>query len=277
MSNFKKFTEFCAGIAAFTALMYVFRQFMAFDPEDVESKKEKLKLFFAPEMNKDYRSHVLLAVLFIAAILCALILKRLPYVSFVFSAMPLFFAVYLFNGNKIYERPMLYIVLAALQVVGNIYECMLLDRSDGKHRAFILANFATALAAGFCLLVKWRERALGLITPDKLHPFDKTISFYARDYDMSLFYIVAAMCAIAIIVSLILRGVYFVDLALSLVPLVYVLIKFTTEELGPHGDILATAVLVATVCRLALTVSGEPWVTKGTRGTRLLSFSRKRK
>ena len=44
MSNFRKFTEFCAGISVFAALMFVLRQYLEYNFKDVESTKEKLKI-----------------------------------------------------------------------------------------------------------------------------------------------------------------------------------------------------------------------------------------
>lgn len=258
MSNFKKFTEFCAGISAFTALMYIFRNFMSFSPEEVESTKEKIKLFFSSNATKDYLSLAFLAVLLILAITAALIFWRRPEIPFVFSCLSLFFSIYLFNADKLFERPMLYIVLSSVQVVGNLYEAITRDRQDGKKRSFWLANFSAALCLGFCLLIKWREKELARLTEAELFelkPFDSKLKFMAEDFDTSLFWVIAAIYAVLIAVSLILRGVHFIDFALSLVPLVYILYKQNIGLLGPHTEILATAAVVCCICRLALTVT----------------------
>ena len=46
MSNFKRFTDICAGFAAFTAAMFFFCAYMGYDFKEIESMKEKIKFFY---------------------------------------------------------------------------------------------------------------------------------------------------------------------------------------------------------------------------------------
>ena len=64
MSAFKKFTDFCGGLAAFAAIFYLFREFMPFKPkEEPESLLAKVKLFFSDEPQFEYRPYLMLIIL----------------------------------------------------------------------------------------------------------------------------------------------------------------------------------------------------------------------
>ena len=256
MSNFRKFAQFCAGIAAFSAIMYVFRQFRSYDPEDIESKKEKLKLFFSNEMSKDYRPLTLLAILFVLAILIEIILKRFPQICIFSSSIPLLFALSLYNGDRLFERPMLYVLLGGILVIGDIYDTVSACKADGKERMLVLSNVSALLVCAACLFIRWRAHECGLVPIEKLSFFDKQLYLFAMDHDASLFTIIAIMTAITIAVSLILRGVYFIDLAITLVPFFYIVYKLATNELGPHGDIVAAAMTVCLAARIVCCVMG---------------------
>ena len=53
MGYFKRFTDFCSGFSAFTAIMFLFRRYMTYKFEDdVLGIREKLKIFFAEDINE---------------------------------------------------------------------------------------------------------------------------------------------------------------------------------------------------------------------------------
>ena len=260
MSNFRKFTEFCAFLSAFTALMYVFREYMGYHFEDnVEGFKAKLKIFFAnTATQKDYTSYLFLAALIILAILVSLIFKRLPELSFFFSALPFFFTIYLYDADKLYEKPMIFICLSILQITGNLYDVLKLSRSGRRYSTVFTSFVASALPLLVSLTVIWRaELVLNRPLPEKLYNFDRLILVYSDTLDLKLFKIIAIMYGIILLLSIILRGVHFIDLALSIVPLCFVIYKQALDTLGPHHEIIMAAAILCTVTHLVLTIGGN--------------------
>ena len=50
MRYFKKFADFCSGLAAFSGAVFLLLQYLKFDPKDVEEELgllDKLKLYFS--------------------------------------------------------------------------------------------------------------------------------------------------------------------------------------------------------------------------------------
>jgi hypothetical protein len=237
--------------------MYVFRHYMGYNFDDVESTKEKLKIFFDRSSLRDYRGYVLLASLLILAITVSLVFKRLPEISFFFSALPLFYVIYLYDAGKLYERPMLFFCLSAIQISGNIFDSLRMSRYGRRYSPVFTSFFATALPLLCSVLTIWRKEAVNNIPEDKLYPFDLEIMLNTESIDVSLFKTVALMYAAILLISVILRGVHFVDFFLSLVPLAYVIYKQATEALGPHHEIIVTSALLCAVTHLCLTVGNK--------------------
>lgn len=259
MSNFRKFTEFCAGISIFAAIMYVLRQYLGYNFKDVESTKEKLKIFFDPSSSRDYRGYILLAALLLLAIAVSLVFKRAPELSFFFSALSLIYVMYLYDAGKLYERPMLFFCLSIVQVTGNLYDSLKLSEKGRKYSPVFTSFFASLLPLLCCVLTIWRKAEVKTIPLDELYPFDLEIVRNANDIDVTLFKNIAVMYGVILIVSLVLRGVHFIDLALSLVPLAFVIYKHATEALGPHHEIILVSAILCTVTHLCLTVGGHSY------------------
>ncbi len=257
MSNFRKFTEFCAGISVFAAIMFVLRQYLGYKFGEVESTKEKLKIFFDPSSSRDYRGYILLAALLILAITVSLVFKRIPELSFFFSALPFFCVIYLYDAGKLYERPMLFFCLSAIQISGNIFDSLRASVYGRKYSPVFTSLFATVLPMLCSALIIWRKEAISSLPTDKLYPFDIEILRKSESIDVSLFKTIAIMYAVILLISVILRGVHFIDLALSLVPLTFVIYKHVTEALGPHHEIILASAILCTVTHLCLTVGNK--------------------
>ena len=253
MSYFRIFTEFCAGISVFAALMFVLRQYLEYNFKDVESTKEKLKIFFDPSA-RDYRGYVLLAALLILAIIVSLIFKRAPEISFFFSALPLFCVIYLYDAGKLYERPMLFFCLSIVQIAGNLYDSLKLSSKGRKYSPIFTSFFASLIPLLCCILMIWRKAEVVAIPSEKLYPFDVEILRNIDSVDVTLFKNIAIMYGIILLISIILRGVHFIDLSLSLVPLVFVIYKQATESLGPHHEIILAAAILCTITHLCCTI-----------------------
>lgn len=257
MSNFRKFTEFCAGISVFAAIMYVLRQYLEYNFQDVGSIKEKLKIFFAHDSQRDYRGYMILAALLVLAISVSLIFKRVPELSFFFSALPLLCVMYLYDAGKLYERPMLFFCLSIVQITGNLFDSIKLSEQGRKYSPVFTSFFASFLPIICCGLTIWRKAKVINIPLDKIYPFDLEIMRNIDDIDTTLFKNIAIMYGVILLISIILRGVHFIDLFLSLVPLVFVIYKQSTEALGPHHEIIMAAAILCTVTHLCLTVGAR--------------------
>jgi len=257
MSNFRKFTEFCAGISVFAAIMYVLRQYLEYNFKDVESTKEKLKIFFDPSSSRDYRGYILLAALLLLAIAVSLVFKRVPELSFFLSALPLLYVIYLYDAGRLYERPMLFFCLSIVQITGNLFDSLKLSEKGRKYSPVITSFFASLIPLLCCLLTLWRKGEVTNIPLDKLYPFDLEIMRNIDDIDVSLFKTIAVMYGVILLISIILRGVHFIDFFLSLVPLVFVIYKQSTEALGPHHEIIMAAAILCSITHLCLTVGAR--------------------
>lgn len=257
MSNFRKFTEFCAGISVFAAIMYVLRQYLGYNFKDISSTKEKLKIFFDPSASRDYRGYVLLAALLLLAIAISLIFKRAPELSFFFSALPLLYVIYLYDAGKLYERPMLFFCLSIVQITGNLFDSLKLSEQGRKYSPVFTSFFASLIPLMCCILTIWRKNVVTSLPEDKIYPFDLEILRSIDDIDVTLFKNIAIMYGAILLISIILRGVHFIDLSLSLVPLAFVIYKQATEALGPHHEIIFASAILCSVTHLCLTVGNK--------------------
>ena len=108
MSYFKKFTDFCAGVAAFVAAVFFIRKYMVFEPEEppttlpgvstdeigetleavTEKFPGKLEQFLTPDAYNDYSLLLPLIFLLLLSAILGRVFARLPYVCFAISLLP---------------------------------------------------------------------------------------------------------------------------------------------------------------------------------------------
>lgn len=247
MSLFKKFTDLCAGVAAFFASIFFIRKYMAFVPEEppeisggaltdaLESASEefpgKLEQFLEPTENADYSLLIPLILLLILSAVLGRVFRRLPYVCFGISLIPAMMIAYMYEVGMLYEQVGLYLILGALHVAGNLVECLLCDREDGRHRLSIAAKISSALPAALCFYVMWK----GAQTPpediEEINHFEDRIFFGMTEADVEIMTRLGIMLLVLLCVSIILHNVYFIDAILSLVPLGYVIYQVGGEFL----------------------------------------------
>ncbi len=238
MSYFKKFTDFCTGFAAFSAILYLFRQFMIDSPRDENgellSLGEKLRQFFDPEIfARDHRRYLLLIGVLILSVTVARIAKKLPAIPFVVSLIPLSLVATMCAEEAIYERPMLYLLLSALSVAGALYETICLDREQGRHQTHLAVNLSLTLTAIVVLCL------------DATHLWG-----------------VAMLLLGTVSVSLLFREVYFLDAALALLPAGWITVLYKKDAIPVCAELLLTVCLVNLIARIALMLSCRP--TKNT-------------
>ena len=263
MSLFKKFTDIGALFAAFSAFMYALCEFMDYSPKDEVSMIEKLKLFLEGDNVRDYSLFIPLIFLFLLSGAVSLIFNKYPFVGFAISLVPLTHVIFMFKEGRIYERPMLYIVLAVLHSVGALAECIRRDCDGGGRRASIAASLCALVCTALCVYIY----ALGINAPAQTTPemsyFERTLVYNVLGCDdLTPYLISASFLAATVVLSFILRDIFFIDAALALIPCVYICYMWNVGRLPAHGELIATLGVVYFLARAAVMISCRPRAEK---------------
>ena len=280
MSYFKKFTDFCAGFAAFVAAMFFMRKYMAFVPKEppdpskatssiteaatdvieqiseqvTEKFPSKLEQFLEPTEKADYSLLIpLIALLLVSAIL-GRVLKKLPYVCFGISLLPAMMIAYMFETDTLHTQTPLFLIVAVLHVVGNIADCLIRDKEDGGHRAWIAAKISSAMGALLCFGVLWKGARPRPEDASKINHFEHKVFFEMTENDVSLLTQLGWMFLILLAISLLLYNVYFIDAIVSLIPTTFVIYQCAGEYLTLAPMLFCTVAILCTVTHIALTV-----------------------
>ncbi len=277
MSYFKKFTDFCAGVAAFVAGLFFIRKYMSFVPEEppelpsgtitdvadealgfttevTEKFPSKLEQFLKPTDAVDYSLLIPLILLLLASAILGRVFKRLPYVCFGISVLPALMIAYMYETETLYEQIPLFLIVALLHVIGNIAECLMRDREDGRHRAAIAAKISSAMGAFMCFFVMWKGAQPHPEDPDKIGHFEHKILFDMTENDVALLTKLGWMFVVLLAISLILYNVYFIDAILSFVPTVFVIYQTAGEYLTLAPALFTTLAVICSITHLALMV-----------------------
>ena len=239
MSYFKKFTDFCAGIAAFAVALFFIRKYMAFTPtaEELE-KKSKLKVFI--EVNTDYSMLATLAALLVISVIVGAVFRRLPYVCFAASMLPLLTAVCSFGKDL-------------LHVLGNLVDGIFRDREDGRHRLWIATRIASLGGAALCLWVtKLRDKAPAEL-PKDIELWKEDI-FSATSLDIEIMTTLGWMLHGDFVIGTLLYNVYFIDAIISAVPLVYSIHAYYSGNLSVFPLVFMAVAATCFIGNLLLTV-----------------------
>lgn len=260
MSAIKKFTDFCGGFALFSAIIYLFCQFMAFDPKTEEelSTLGKLKVFFSPQAPRDYYLYLLLLALLVLSLTASLILRKHPQFAFALSTLPLIWIMILFDSERLYERPLLYIILCSIHSMGLLYECIRMDREDRRRRSAFATDLMGMIGALACILLILRAKALEGAEYADLRFFDLKIYFNLEDADLMIFLRPAVAIAITVLARLIWRDLYYLDAILAVVPAVYSIWLWNTERFPFHGILPVTVTVIYALARIAVMLSCRP-------------------
>ena len=174
----------------------------------------------------DYRMLAILVVTLIISVLIGVAFRKLPYVCFFFSLIPAVLITYVFTKDALFTQIGLFLIFGAFHVAGNLFECMLRDREDGRHRLWICAKISTLFPAALCLIC---TKLTDKITVDsdinninKALPIFKEIDItLAKPENMELVTKIGWMFLIIFAITTLLYNVYFIDTILAAVPLVY--------------------------------------------------------
>ena len=262
MKYLKRFTDFCGGFAAFAAIIYSVGQFIMYNPSDEMGTIEKVKHFFFGDYSRNFNAYVIMISLFTVSVVLGVIFERFPFVSLSVSMLPLLWTLFMFASGWLYEKPMLYVILALIHSSGSIIYAVLLDRAYGKRRAFWCVNAVGTLIGVLCLAVWRRSAVLGTadFTEDELRELsdiDNEIFIGLEDGSAKILLIIGVMLFVTVLVSILLRDIYYIDVILCAVPCVYSLRAFFTEELTVFGGVAFSVVAIYFVMRVFIMLS-EP-------------------
>ena len=242
MSYFKKFTDFCAGIAAFVAGLFLLQKYMPFKPletepylnwlasdskstEGITEAPSKLQQFFTPNLVNefDYRLLLILIITLVISITIGIIFRKFPHVCFIASLFPIIVTTYAFAKDLLYTQEGLFIALTLLHAAGNLVECIIRDKEDGKHRLSIAAKSTSILPAALCLVMlnTWEKIPTEDIR-EKI-PIYKELAFDMTPENIEILEKLGWIYFGIFIISIILYNVYFIDTILTTVPLVYLI------------------------------------------------------
>lgn len=258
MSYFKRFADFCAGFAIFSAVIYLFRQFMAYTPKEEVSLLQKVKLFFNNGARMDFKEYVPLILLLLLSFVVALAFHRLPYVCFAVSALPLLQVISMYTSDRLYERPMLYVILVGMHSLGCLAECVRRDREDTRRRSALGTDAVGLLAIGFCLYVLRLIPKLATMELVKMNLFEKKIFFSLDQANTSIFWKLAILYAAAVLLRWLLRDLYYLDAAIAIIPFGYTLYLWHGGQIPFHGAFLVTFATVYLIARLIVMLSCKP-------------------
>lgn len=258
MSYIKRFADCCAGFALFSAVLYLFCQFMAYSPREEVSLLEKIKLFFSTEPRLAYYLYIPLIGLLAVSLAVSLMFHRFPAVCFAVSVLPMLRIIFMYASHKLYERPMLYVILAGLHMGGCLAECIRRDKESRGRRGAFACDLCGLLGVGFCCYILWLTPHLSQISPSDMNFFEKTIFYYREDADLTLFKITAILYAVLILIRLLLRDLYYLDAILALIPLGYTIYLWHGQYIPFHGSVLITLAVIYFSARLAVMLTCPP-------------------
>ena len=232
MSYFKKFTDFCAGIAAFVAALFLLRHYMEFSPPNTEADApSKFSQFLTDSATADYKMIISLVLLLTLSVVISIVFRKLPYVGFAFSIIPAAYIGFMFESNILYEQELLFLAASALHVIGNLVECIWRDKEDGSHRLFIASKLSFVIGALCCFYMVLKLSGDKPMLTKDTNTFENKLFYHNEPADINLILALGIMMAVFAVICILLYNVYFIDAILSLVSLGYVLVTFTFGKL----------------------------------------------
>ena len=256
----KRFGDFCAAFDAFSVFMYMFCQYMAMDFDEIEGIVAKLKYFISNEPRKEYRYFLTLFILFVLSFVVSTVFHRLPFLTLAVSVLPMIQIIVMFDGEKLYERPMLFIVLSALHIVGCLFECIRRDRDDRGRRAALAVDLLGLVAAGFCGYILYLSKDIADVDFTHISIIERTLysAVVHFEADLSIFKYLAIGLCVAVVLRLVLRDLYYLDALLSLVPLGICIYKWNSGSISVFGSVLVMLTFVYAIGRISVMIFCKP-------------------
>lgn len=272
MNYLKRFTDFCGVFAAFAALVYVMGQFLIYRPRKEElGMLEKLKLFLSDTNAKNYKAYVVMILLLAISVVVGRIFDRLPFVCLSVSFLPLAQILFMYAEGGLYERPMLYVALALIHTSGNILYALSLDKGDGRRRAFLCVNAFGAVISVAAFYMWKRSKELFLMKElsaeeiEAMSDVDLELFEGVGESSIEFFFVIALMAGLTVLVSIILRDLYYIDAILCAVPFGYAVFLFAKEEVEAFAGVTFIILSVYLIFRVLVLLS-EPMRKAKVRG-----------
>ena len=266
MRYFKRFADFSTGFVLFMAAMHLFGAFMSSNFTEEELKMtEKLKMFFDKDAELgNFLTAVLIALLALSLI-ASCVLKRFPQIALVFAVPPLALILDMVEAGRIDKYPMLYVLFAAIAVLGALTEALRRDREDGRCRGAVGSALVSLLTAAYCFFIWYRWNKISALDGEaalELNFFDREIYTSAENMNMKSLLIFGAVYVAIAVVMLIFRDVYFVSTPLAAVPCVLLIYRWNAETLTVHPEVVVTLSVVTLCVSLVCMLSGKASIGK---------------
>lgn len=278
MSYFKKFTDLLAGIATFITSVFLISRYMEYtppNPEDVIDEglevKSKLENFLFVQMSTEYRQYIILIALLVLSLVVSRFLKKYPAVSFCISALPLCQVMNMFRNQLIYEYGGLILVLCVLHVVGTFYDAVYLDKTDNKKRTFVAVTLWGVISGAACFVARklcffaddYRAQYLaGELLEDETK-LDRTLKVFGfrvltagPDDEEKVIMTIMVLLLVSVVVSVILRGVYFIDVIAAAIPFVYGIYCWHARKLVCAPMLVLIPLAIYFFARVGLFITG---------------------
>lgn len=258
MSCFKRFTDAGAVFAAISALIYTFCEFMGYKFESTLSMTEKVKLFLSDEPERTYRFYLPLVAAFIISFILSVAFHKFPHLTLAVSALPLTLTLTMFSRSMLYERPMLYVILAVAHSVGCLYECIRRDRLEGGRRGAIACDLLAICVSFFLIYVtKISESAL---PSDALSMNVITSILHGHEgaIDVAVLERLALFLAVCVAVRLIGRDLFYLDAALAGILLVWTVYVWNIGRISILGGVITVLVAVYAISRISVMLLCRP-------------------
>lgn len=276
MTLLKKTTDGCAGVATFVCGLFLLQKYMTFkpldDPQYLQYINDKIKYsnlvldkeiteapskfiqFLDPDIaGYDYRLPLILLLTLLISVLVSIIASRLPFIGFSSSLGAATEIAYVFAEGMINVQTGLFLLGGTLLIVGNVYECIVRDRDDGRHRLWICSRIALIYPSISCLVFTKIAEKIPLENIDLQLPIIKDIAFKViKSENMEYLTKIGWMFGIILAITTLLYNVYFIDLILTAIPLGYTIYLLYSEKLTFHPEIFTVLAVICFMTHVAL-------------------------
>ena len=256
MSYFKKFTDTIGIVGVFSAGVHLVSKYMSYSETLIEEGSSKLERFFSRISGMENRHYLFFVMMFFASLVLCRLFHKLPAVCAVVSFLPLLRVMDMIWGKNISSQPMLYLAVASLFFFGNVYECVWSDREGLPHgcrtvgRTFIGGGIFGALAtassaAGIYFIQRYVDVyetfCHGELSDEVYRIYDDYRFFGVdlfsmfEDEDVEALTVLTVLLVLSLLLSLVFRGVYFLNAAFAAVPFVYMLYVWNKGVMIPNA------------------------------------------
>lgn len=273
MSFFKKFSVVLVGFCSLMGITQLLRTYMnySFSEEDaLLGTVEKIKIFLSPEATGEPRHFALFVGLMVLLFVVSLVFHKLPIIPLIVAPFPLISSFILFFDGVLDKDDFFYILCLAIGLAGALYESLLADREKGR----MLTHKAAAVVGSSFAWLPLRLSFIADLTvsyADDPSTRTEAAAENAAQFELfgvdlfeaitpentKFFTLLGILVIVSVVISLIFRGAYFIDLGFSAFLLIFTVIKWHAEVLTHSEAPILGLAIIYFVFRLAI-FFGEP-------------------